>query len=201
MDLPYHLKDYHSKLDSLSNQAKSILEFCISNREVENFKKRITEETKLEKDTVQVLTKAILAGYNSSIHTYNWSNQDELTLWELINLKCEDSYKPYFILANLQRGSKTADELEQLYFNSFNQHLDYVFSLEDEDKKQLYRNPKTRYKFLEYEFKARVTQWDDFEDCWDNGIYWEKNFGEDEKAMELINRKLNERRKRADNTT
>ena len=196
MNLPYHLNEYKSKIGSLSIQAKSILEFCASNREIEKFIERINEENKLEKETIRILKKAVFAGYNSSIYTYNWTNQQELNLWELINSKCEKEDKVYFTLARIQSLNKSADELKNLYFKSFDQHLDYVFSLEDEDKNQFYSNPETRYEFLKYEFRARITQWDDFEDNWNEEKgYWEKRFSNDRKAIEIIEDELNKKRK------
>jgi len=60
MNLPYHLSGYKSKIDSLSNQAKSILEFCISNREIEQFIKRINQENKLERESIQILKRQFL---------------------------------------------------------------------------------------------------------------------------------------------
>ncbi len=199
MNLPYHLAGYTSKIDSLSNQAKSILEFCISNRAIEQFKDRIKQENKLEKESIQVLKTAILAGYGSSIYTYNWTATKELELWELINSKCEEENKVYFLLANLQSAYKQAYELKDLYFKSFDQDLDYIFSLEDSTIEQFYSNENTRYEFLKYEFAARVTKWDDFEDNWNEGQAWIKKFGKDEKAMKIINQMLAEKRKRSDN--
>lgn len=96
MNLPYHLTEYKSKIGSLSNQAKLILEFCINNRGSEDFIRRINKETKLEKETVQILKKAILAGNDCSIYTYNWTNEEEVAVWELINSKCAEDYKVYF---------------------------------------------------------------------------------------------------------
>jgi hypothetical protein len=55
MNLPYHLNEYKLKVDTLSSQAKSILEFCISNREIGKFYSRINQECKLNADSVQVL--------------------------------------------------------------------------------------------------------------------------------------------------
>ena len=200
MNLPYHLNEYKSKIGSLSNQAKSILEFCVSNRDVEKFIKRINKEDKLEKETIRILKKAVFAGYYSTIYTYNWTNNEELNLWELINSKCEKEDKVYFTLARIQSLNKSADELKNLYFKSFDQHLDYVFSLEDEDKNQFYSNPETRYEFLQYEFRARITQWDDFEDNWnEEKTYWKKRFSNDKKAMEIIHDELNKKRKTTDN--
>jgi len=196
MNLPYHLNQYESKITSLSKQAKSILEFCVSHRECEKFHERISKERELEKDTVRVLREAILAGYDNSIYTYSWEYEKELKLWMLINSKCREEDKVYFILANIQSVNKPVDELKDLYFKAFNQHLDYVFSLEDKSKEQLYNNPDTRYEFLKYEFRARVTQWNDFEDNWNEGKgYWKKKFANDEKANQIINELLNERRK------
>ena len=199
MNLPYHLTGYKSKLDSLSNQAKSILQFCVTNRNCEDFQLKISQESKLERETVQILKKAILAGYDSSIYTYNWTKEQELKLWELINSRCGEKYKVYFILANIQFGNKSAYELKDLYFKAFEQQIDYIYSLEDSVKNQLYENPETKYQLLEYEFKARVTRWDDFEDNWGDGIYWKRKFGNDKKAMDIINQMLTEKRKRTDN--
>ncbi len=195
MNFPYHLNQYESKINSLSKQAKSILEFCVSHRECEKFHERINEEENLEKDTIQILREAILAGYYNSIYTYSWKYEEELKLWELINSKCREEDKVYFVLANIQSLKKPADELKDLYFKAFDQYLDYVFSLEDKSKEQLYNNPNTRYEFLKYEFRARITQWDDFEDNWNEGkSYWQKKFANDEKANQIINELLNERR-------
>jgi hypothetical protein len=199
VNLPYHLTGYNSKIASLSNQAKSILEFCISNRDIEDFKRRIDQESKLEQETIQILKKAILAGYDSSIYTYNWTNEQEVKLWELINAKCDEEYKVYFILANIQIRNKSAYELKDLYFKAFNQKIDYIYSLEDSIKEQLYENIETRYELLRYEFEARVTRWDDFEDNWNDGQPWIKKFGTDKKAMEIMNQMLTEKRKRTDN--
>lgn len=200
MNLPYHLNEYKSKIGLLSNQAKSILEFCVLNREIEKFIERINKEDKLEKETIRILRKAIFAGYDSTIYTFNWRNEQELKLWELINSKCANEDKVYFTLARIQSLNKSADELKRLYFKSFDQHLDYVFSLEEEDKEQLYSNPETRYEFLKYEFRARVTQWNDFEDNWnEEKTYWQKRFSNDKKAMKIIHDELNEKRKTTDN--
>ena len=199
MNLPYSLSGYKSKIDSLSYQAKSILEFCIINRDIESFIKRINQETKLEKETLQILKKAILAGYDSSIYTYNWTNEEEIRLWEVINSKCEEEDKVYFILANLLIRTKTPYELKDLYFKAIKQQIDYVYSLEDSIKEQLYENEETRYELLRYEFEARVTKWGDYEENWNNGQPWIRNFGDDEKAMEIINQMLAEKRKRTDN--
>jgi len=199
MNLPYHLTGYKSKIDSLSHQAKSILEFCITNIDVESFDRRISQETKLEKETLQILKKAILAGYDSSIYTYNWTNEQEVRIWETINSKCEEEDKVYFILANLQIPNKTAVELKDLYFKAIKQQNDYIYSLDDSIKEQLYANEETRYEFLRYEFEARVTKWDDFEENWNGGQPWLRNFGDDDKAMEIINQMLAEKRKRTDN--
>jgi hypothetical protein len=200
MNLPYHLNEYNTRIGSLSNQAKSILEFCVTNREIEKFIGRINKEDKLEKESIQILRKAIFAGYDGTIYTFNWTKEQELKLWEIINSKCAEEDKVYFTLARIQSSYKSADELRSLYFKSFDQHLDYVFSLEDEDKEQLYTNPESRYEFLKYEFRARVIQWDDFEDNWnEEKDYWEKRFSNDKKAMEIINDELNKKRTTTDN--
>lgn len=199
MNLSYSLSVYKSKIDSLSYQAKSILEFCTNNREIDSFLIRISQEDKLEKETLQILKKAILAGCDSSIYTYNWAKDEEIRLWEAINSKCEEEDKVYFILANLQIRNKTAYELKDLYFKAIKQQIDYVYSLEDSIKEQLYENRETRYELLRYEFEARVTKWDDFEENWNEGQPWIKKFGNDEKAMEIINQMLAEKRKRTDN--
>ena len=70
-------------------------------------------------------------------------------------------------------------------------HLDYLFSLEDADRDSFYSNPETRYTFLEYEFKARITQCDDFEESWsEEQAYWKQKFAEDKKALDLIENAL-----------
>jgi hypothetical protein len=65
------------------------LEFCTSNQNVDKFIGRINKEQKIEEETIRILKKAIFAGYDSSIYTFNWTNEQELNLWELINSKCE----------------------------------------------------------------------------------------------------------------
>jgi len=117
----------------------------------------------------------------------------------LINSKCDEENKVNFILARIQSVNRAANELKDLYFKSFDQHLDYIFSLEDSTIEQFYSNMNTRYEFLKYEFEARVTQWDDFEDNWNEGQPWIRKFGNDGKAMEIINQMLTEKRKRTDN--
>ncbi|MFK7809022.1 MAG: hypothetical protein AB8F74_14560 [Saprospiraceae bacterium] len=199
MNLPYHLAGYKTKIDSLSSQSKSILEFCVTNRKVELFIERLNREEKLEEETIQILKKAILAGYDSSIYTYNWPYSDELRLWELINDKCDEENKVYFILAKIQSVDKSVIELKDLYFKSFDQQLDYVFSIEDDVKEELYNNPKTRYEFLKYDFKARITQWEDFEDNWNEEKQcWKKKFLNDGAAIQLMEKMLNEKRKQLD---
>lgn len=102
-------------------------------------------------------------------------------------------------MANLQIRNKTAYELKDLYFKAIKQQIDYIYSLEDSIKEQLYENKETRYELLRYEFEARVTKWDDYEENWNNGQTWIRNFGDDEKAMEIINQMLADKRKRTDN--
>jgi hypothetical protein len=200
MNLPYHLNEYKPKIDSLGNQAKSILDFCVSNREIEKFIGRINKEEKLEKESIRILKKAIFADYESTIYTFNWTKEQELKLWEIINSKCVEEDKVYFTLARIQSSNKSAYELKELYFKSFDQHLDYIFSLDDKTKEQFYKNKETRYEFLKYEFRARITQWEDFEDNWnEEKDYWKKRFVNDEKAMEIIDEELNKKRKTTDN--
>lgn len=194
MSIPYRLNKYQSKADFLTNQAKSILDFCIENRKVNDFYKRISDEVKLNKDTIQVLKDAILAGYYNSIYTYSWDYEDELKLWELINSKCDEDDKIYFLLANFQKGNKDFEELKVLYFKAFNQNINYLFSLEDEDRELFYDCESTRYEFLKLDFEAKVTQWDDFEDNWNGGIYWVKKFEGDKRALEIIHKMLGDKR-------
>ncbi len=57
----------------------------------------------------------------------------------------------------------------------------------------------TRYDFLKYEFQARITQWEDFEENWrEEKGYWKTKFSGDEKGLAIMEQLLNERRK---NTT
>ena len=180
----------------MSSQSKSMLRFCASNQKIEKFVERLNKEEKLDKETIQVLKKAILAGYYSSIYTYNWTYIEELKLWELINSKCNEENKVYFILANFQTVHKSPIELKYLYFKAFDQQIDYVFSLEHETREQFYNNPKTRYEFLKYDFKARILLWENFEENWkEDKEYWENKFLDDEKAIQLMDNMLNEKRK------
>lgn len=51
------------------------------------------------------------------------------------------------------------------------------------------------YEFIRYEFEARVTSWDDFEESWNDGQTWIRNFEADEETMGIINQLLAEKRK------
>lgn len=196
MNLPYHLKGYQNKIDKLSPQALSILKFVLSHSACADFCQRIKKELILNLDTFRLLKKAVLAGYDSSIYTYNWPLQEEIQFWTVVNSSARQISDSYFVLANIQRSTKSLLELKPLYFRAFEGCIELVFSLEETDVKAFYAIEELRYEFLYYHYKASISIWDDFDsDSKEEQGGWLDRFKDDKQALELIN-DLFEKRKR-----
>ena len=190
--MKYQLLLYKDRND-LSQQAIGLIQVLDNAKTYDEIYGYVNNLDSLEFESIQILKRGILAGYTSSIYTYNWKYSNEVQFWILVNSKSKEIGLSYLILANLKRKEELLEQVIPLYFKSFELENQHVFSLEDKIRDEIFENMKYKYDLLNYIAKGISSSWNKVvdEEKIEDFEYWYERFRDDAKALKIFNNYLN----------
>ena len=129
----------------------SIRDFVLLNYDFNSIKNFVNEFETLEKKSIIILKRAILAGYSFSYYGFGWTKEEEIEFWELVYQKSPNSGVAILTLAESYRVHeiKTLKEVLYLYYKAIVINFEHFYSLETDDVDIILKDEELKYDFID----------------------------------------------------